>query len=34
MVKDIINTYGAMESNMGLIAGSKPDVKDTEENKR
>jgi len=34
IVKDIVSTHGSSESNLGFTTGSKPDVKDTEENKR
>ena len=34
IVKDIISTYGATESGMGASSGSKPELKDVEENKR
>ncbi len=34
IVKDVISTYGATESGMGASAGSKPELKGVEENKR
>jgi outer membrane protein assembly factor BamE (lipoprotein component of BamABCDE complex) len=34
VVKNIMGTYGATEMDQGLTTGSKPDIKDVEENKR
>lgn len=34
IVKSYTSNYGASEANAGLIAGSKPDIPDVEENKR
>jgi len=34
IVKDVISTYGVTESGMGASAGSKPELKGVEENKR
>ncbi len=34
VVKDFSSTYGATEADMGLAAGSKPEIQDVEEGKR
>jgi len=34
IVKNTFTTHGSSESNLGIMTGSKPDVQDTEQNKR